>query len=415
MRAVKLALLALLALLVSTSAWAQGIQGAPLWPGVTLPTFVIPASAVNGGGTVTSPQLLAPDGSASAPSYSFASQANKGLFSPASNRLGIAAAGGQVIDIDGGAGRVILEGTYLFGWGSPGVTSPDLLLAREGADHWFQRRTTNAQRASWANTYTSATNYEAFSIDWQTTASVALVGTRTAATGTGRRLSVVAQGSTGANVFGALSLTGVSSPLARIGYYDSSLTPQTGSFTELVRLGEHTNNSTSGTVAIVTVTPTYNQTSGTAANEDLVVDRTQTAVGSGVQRLLALKVGSVTKHYVTADGTAKGTQEGFTQATAPTCTSANNCGTGNGTFATGSSDTAGSVTLGTTPASGFIITFTGTWPTAPVCNVWMNKAGMAVGKTVLTSVTTTGQITVVTNGVAPSTGDIYAYRCTGLQ
>ena len=40
-----------------------------------------------------------------------------------------------------------------------------------------------------------------------------------------------------------------------------------------------------------------------------------------------------------------------------------------GTFATGSSDTAGSVTLGTTPASGFIITFNGTWAAAPVCTV----------------------------------------------
>ena len=114
-------------------------------------------------------------------------------------------------------------------------------------------------------------------------------------------------------------------------------------------------------------------------------------------------------------GAGAATQITATQTTVPTCTAANNCGTGNGTFSTGSSDTAGSVTLGTTPASGFIITFNGTWTAAPTCVVWMNKAGMAAGKSVLTSVTTTTTITVVTNGVAPATGDIYAYHCIGIQ
>ncbi len=118
---------------------------------------------------------------------------------------------------------------------------------------------------------------------------------------------------------------------------------------------------------------------------------------------------------MTRSGGSLATQFAVTQTTVPTCTSANNCGTGNGTFATGSSDTAGSVTLGTTPASGFIITFNGTWAAAPTCTVWMNKAGMAVGKTVLTAVTNTTTITVVTNGTAPSTGDIYAYHCIGIQ
>lgn len=117
----------------------------------------------------------------------------------------------------------------------------------------------------------------------------------------------------------------------------------------------------------------------------------------------------------TRSGGSVATQLAVTQTTVPTCTSANNCGTGNGVFATGSSDTAGSVTLGTTPASGFVITFNGTWTAAPTCNVWMNKAGMVTGKSVLTSVTSTTTITVVTNGTAPATGDIYAYHCIGVQ
>lgn len=90
-----------------------------------------------------------------------------------------------------------------------GVAS-DTLLHREAGNYWFQHNGTNAQRASWANTYTSATNYEAFSVDWQTTANVAVVGTRTAATGTGRVLRLYAQASSagaGGGVF-ELSPTG---------------------------------------------------------------------------------------------------------------------------------------------------------------------------------------------------------------
>lgn len=42
---------------------------------------------------------------------------------------------------------------------------------------------------------------------------------------------------------------------------------------------------TSGTNSILSIIPTYNQASGTAANTDLVVTRTETAVGSGAQNL----------------------------------------------------------------------------------------------------------------------------------
>jgi hypothetical protein len=49
---------------------------------------------------------------------------------------------------------------------------------------------------------------------------------------------------------------------------------------------------TSGTNVAFSFVPTYNQTSGTARNTDLLINRTETAVGSGTQRLISGQVGS---------------------------------------------------------------------------------------------------------------------------
>jgi hypothetical protein len=100
------------------------------------------------------------------------------------------------------------------------------------------------------------------------------------------------------------------------------------------------------------------------------------------------------------------------QTTAPTCST--NCGTSPSVVGT---DTFMTVTMGSSgsPASGWVVTFNGTWPAAPSCHVQMGKAGMVVGKMALTAVTTTTTITVVTNGTAPSTTDIYHVQCGGLQ
>lgn len=98
------------------------------------------------------------------------------------------------------------------------------------------------------------------------------------------------------------------------------------------------------------------------------------------------------------------------QTTPPTCSS--NCGTGSPTV-TGS-DTSGIITLGTTPASGFVVTFNTAWDVAPACTAVMAKAGMVVGKLPLTVVATTTTVTIVTNGTAPDTGDLYVYHCVGV-
>lgn len=111
-----------------------------------------------------------------------------------------------------------------------------------------------------------------------------------------------------------------------------------------------------------------------------------------------------------ASGTAS-TQVAITQTTVPTCSS--NCGTGSPTVV--GSDTAGVITLGTTPASGFVVTFNGTWAAAPACVVQSALTTMAVGKIPIAVQTAQTTMTVTTNGVAPATSDKYAYACWGVQ
>jgi hypothetical protein len=73
------------------------------------------------------------------------------------------------------------------------------------------------------------------------------------------------------------------------------------------------NTATSGTNYGVEITPTYNQASGTAANTDLLVNRTQTAAGSGNQYLLDLQVGGSSQLHV--DNLGNATASGLITAT----------------------------------------------------------------------------------------------------
>lgn len=63
-----------------------------------------------------------------------------------------------------------------------------------------------------------------------------------------------------------------------------------------------TNTATSGTVRGLVITPTYNQASGTAANTDLLINRTETAVGSGTQSLILCQVGGSDRFRVSNGG-----------------------------------------------------------------------------------------------------------------
>ena len=161
---------------------------------------------------------------------------------------------------------------------------------------------------------------------------------------------------------------------------------------------------TSLSIAGGTALTTTNQT-GTG---NLVLDTSPTFVTSLFSPLYRS-----TSAKVLLQGTGTGaTQLAATQTTAPTCST--NCGTSPSVLGT---DTAMTVTMGATgsPASGFVITFNGTWAAAPACTGVPALAGMAVGKLPIVIATTTTTITVTTNGTAPSTSDKYNFVCVGIQ
>lgn len=127
---------------------------------------------------------------------------------------------------------------------------------------------------------------------------------------------------------------------------------------------------------------------------------------------LNLQRSGTTQFGVTNGAASTGTQVRTAQATAPTCSS--NCGT---SPSVAGSDTAMTVTMGGTgsPTSGFVITFNGTWATAPACTGAPALAGMVVGKLPIVIATTTTTITVTTNGTAPATSDMYHFHCIGIS
>jgi len=63
-----------------------------------------------------------------------------------------------------------------------------------------------------------------------------------------------------------------------------------------------THTATSGQTYGMQITPTYNQSSSSANNTDLLINRTETAVGSGYQRLIEAQVGGVTRFSVDSLG-----------------------------------------------------------------------------------------------------------------
>lgn len=126
------------------------------------------------------------------------------------------------------------------------------------------------------NTADQVTNYERFSLAW--VANVATFNTAAGGSGTVRSVSLT-------DATATLSLFGAGST----GYMRFSRNISTGGVV-LAALGGTTTNS-SGTYSALALTPTYNQASGTAANTDLLINRTETAVGSGAQYLFQAQVG----------------------------------------------------------------------------------------------------------------------------
>lgn len=147
-------------------------------------------------------------GSAASPSVTFG-DANTGIYGDASDNVYFSTGGFLRWYIDslgtwqGGGNSVQFTGNLLCayvynrgGWYSMGA-SDDTISQRIAADHWAHARSTNAQRLSVTNTYSSATNLESFTIDWQTTTNTCRIGTvKGSGGGTARDLIIQTDGTT---------------------------------------------------------------------------------------------------------------------------------------------------------------------------------------------------------------------------
>ena len=69
-----------------------------------------------------------------------------------------------------------------------------------------------------------------------------------------------------------------------------------------VKANTGTYTQTSGNTVAFQITPTYNQTTSTAANTDLYINRTETSVGSGAQYLFNAAVGGSSRFVITSTG-----------------------------------------------------------------------------------------------------------------
>ena len=154
----------------------------------------------------------------------------------------------------------------------------------------------------------NGTNYERGAIEWNS--NVLTIGTQSGGTGIDRDLELspatgnVLVPATGKIAFSTrLTLNGSSRRLMT----DNSQTLQLqgSSFTtsqtvSAVDIGGNFTD-TDGDQKVLSLTPTYNQ-SGTAGSTDLLINRTETATGSGDQNLMDLQVGGTSKFKVTNSG-----------------------------------------------------------------------------------------------------------------
>lgn len=140
------------------------------------------------------------------------------------------------------------------------------------------------------NTADQTTNYERLEALWS--GNVSYLRATQGGTGSARNLRL------GAGVLGANYLEIGAN--GRFSFVSGSIDSGPGPKYSLG--GSATFTGTSGSVVFTSLTPTYNQASGTAANTDLLINRTETAVGSGAQLLIDAQVGGVSKFSVSNAG-----------------------------------------------------------------------------------------------------------------
>ena len=142
------------------------------------------------------------------------------------------------------------------------------------------------------NTADQTTNYERARLYWSS--NTLTLSTELGGTGSARGMQFIVVGS-GSN--GVLSLTRASLPTMQWSWGSNAST--SGTYVNFTG----TNSGTSGTISVLSITPTYNQAAATTANTDFLINRTETAVGSGTQLMIDAQVGGVSKFSV--DNTGK--------------------------------------------------------------------------------------------------------------
>lgn len=129
--------------------------------------------------------ILGPNGSAAAPTYSFAGTPNSGLWvSGAGGTVTLSVSGSDTLYAIGGGG--VLASVFLGVGGSQ-----DLRWYRDIAGTSSQRNGINPQSSHMYNTFTDASNGEWFGQDWTATANTLTLGTFQNGTGAARRLRIV--------------------------------------------------------------------------------------------------------------------------------------------------------------------------------------------------------------------------------
>jgi len=130
------------------------------------------------------------------------------------------------------------------------------------------------------NTVNQTTDYERLEALWS--GNVGIVRTTSAGSGTPRALRLIGTGASSA--VSQITLNRVTAPFFEATITGTSLAGK--NYYSITLASADT--ATSGTNGFLSITPTYNQASGTAANDDFSLIRTETAIGSGVQRLMNL-------------------------------------------------------------------------------------------------------------------------------
>lgn len=307
------------------------------------------------------------------------------LASPSTARvnLGLTAATAGSIPYLGATGAWTEDNANLFwdgtnhrlGLGTAAPTHPLTVSSSEFAG--------STLGACYYNTLDQVTNYSRLCFDYESSANT----WKTQVGGTGTPRGVAWNLNSGFNVVAF----GASSPAAGVNSFAVST-----SSTNMPYVGiSGTSTASSGTVSALSVTPTWNQ-SGTAAGNALLINPTKTAEGTGEHDLIRAQLGGVDVYVLGENGHTE------FKGTAPTVSA---CGT-SPTIA--GNDSAGRVTVGTSPATSCTITFAAAWTNAPICSVYDETTAVLVRPASTTT-------SVVSFAGSIAANDNLAYRCVGYR